>query len=72
MVLVLTAAGVAFCDSVEAVVLLPPVEDRWLVMTAAAASILSGGQKKTISLASLYLVLMRTNKTFLHIEEMKK
>lgn len=42
VVLVLTAAGVALADSVEAVVLLPPVEDRWLVMTAAAASILSG------------------------------
>lgn len=28
VVLVLTAAGVAFCDFEEAVVLLPPVEDR--------------------------------------------
>lgn len=38
--LVLGVAEDAFCDSEEAVLLLPEVEDRWVVMFA--ASILSG------------------------------
>ena len=40
-VLVLAVPEVAFCDSVETVLLLPEVEDRWFVVFAAAASILS-------------------------------
>lgn len=39
-VLVLAVPEVAFCDSVETVLLLPEVEDRWFVVFAAAASIL--------------------------------
>ena len=45
VVLVLEAAEFAFCESEDAVVLVPPVELRCADIPAAAASILSGINK---------------------------